>query len=82
MKTQNVVVTGIGFFEHFPEESKCFLCNTNVDKPCTLIGVDHTAKGGCEEALPVHIQCMADHKVWRINRESGVMYAKDMRAPE
>ena len=79
MKTQNIVVTGIGFFEGFPQQSKCFLCGTNDDKPCTLIGVDHTAKGGCEEALPVHIQCMADHKVWRINRESGVMYAKDAR---
>ncbi len=63
-------------FAHFPKQSKCFLCGTNKDTSCTLIGVDETAKDNIEQADPVHISCLKDRKYWRINRQIGVIYGQ------
>lgn len=69
-------LAGVRFFAHYPKESSCFLCGTNQDMPCILIGVDETASGGIEEVEPVHIQCMVSRSHWRMNRGIGLLYAK------
>lgn len=67
---------GLRVFDHYPEQSSCFLCGTNQDAPCILIGVDGTADDGNEQAEPVHVRCMADQGKWRIKRDMGIMYAR------
>lgn len=64
-------------FEHFPQQSKCFLCGKNDDSECTLIGVDGTADDGIEEALPIHTSCLMDKDNWRINKNMGVIYGRE-----
>ena len=61
-------------FEHFPEESSCFLCGTNQDSPCVLVGVDGTGDGRIEEAEPLHIECLQTKL--RINRGIGLIYGR------
>lgn len=45
-------------FEHFNTSTKCPICGTNEDKPCTLIGIEGTEEDGNIEALQVHVHCL------------------------
>jgi hypothetical protein len=71
---ENVMV-----FEGFPQKDKCPICGTNDDVACILVGVDGTnthGDGDIEEALPVHVRCLCDYKLARINQNVGVVYFK------
>jgi len=45
-------------FEKFNEKAKCYLCETNENKPCCLIAKDGTENGNNEQAVIVHIECI------------------------
>jgi len=72
----NDILEGIRYFEHYPPESSCFLCGTNKDEPCALIGVDGTGDGRIVEAEPIHIRCLLNNENWRINRPMGIIYGR------
>jgi hypothetical protein len=74
-KKLEILLSDIRYFEHYPEQASCFLCGTNRDEPCTLIGIDGTRKDSIEEANPVHLKCLLQRDFWRINMPMGVIYA-------
>jgi len=45
-------------FERFPEQSTCFICGSNEDKPCALIADVKTQEGFTCKADVVHIDCL------------------------
>lgn len=46
-------------FKGFNQTGKpCPICNTNKNKPCTLVPLDGTADGNICEASAVHIECI------------------------
>lgn len=45
-------------FEHFPEQSKCPICDTNKDKESILISLAGTGDGKISEALHFHVDCV------------------------
>ena len=61
-------------FSNFPKDSICPLCNTNDDKECCLIPIDKTGDGRICEAIPVHLMCLIDIKMFRYNYENNVIY--------
>jgi hypothetical protein len=66
------------YFEHFPEQVKCPICNTNTDGLSVLIGVDGTSDGGIEEAKPVHLTCLMNNKIWRYHKmdDTDLIYTR------
>jgi hypothetical protein len=63
------------FFEHFPENRNCPICNTNEDKACFLMPIHGTEKGNICEAIPVHKECVeVCHDKLIYNRELKVIY--------
>ena len=46
-------------FDHPNMEGfKCPVCNTNEDKPVTLVSIDGTDYKGIVEAIQVHAECL------------------------
>jgi hypothetical protein len=72
-------LANLRIFEHFPQKTKCPICGTKDDVASILVGVDGTnthGDGDIEEALPVHVRCLCDYKLARINQNVGVVYFK------
>jgi len=61
-------------FKHFPENSKCPMCNTSEDGECVLLPIDGTEDGNICQAKPVHVKCIAAFNNFRINEEQGIIY--------
>ena len=63
-------------FKHFPEDSKCPICNTGEDKECVLVPIDGTEDedGRICEAIPIHLYCLIDVENVRYNRQSSILY--------
>lgn len=68
-------------FEHFPQDNKCPICGTNEDKECVLVGIDGTGDGRICEAVPVHLECVADYKRLRFNRDARIIYVHTLEEP-
>ena len=62
-------------FKRFSQEIICPICGENTGKECTLIPIDGTSDGKISEAIPVHVECLADGK-WRYNQQLGVIYRR------
>lgn len=46
-------------FKGFNSEGEpCIVCNTNEDKPCTLIPIIGTEDGNLMQAKAVHVDCL------------------------
>ena len=61
-------------FEH-PNTSgdwKCPICNTNEDKPVTLIGIEGTEDSSIMEAEHFHIDCI----YLTYNKDYNLLYTK------
>ena len=63
-------------FEHFPQDARCPICNTNKDTECWLMVIDGTENDGIAEAQPVHVDCTGRHMVGRMryNKAHGIVY--------
>ena len=46
-------------FENFNESGKCHICGTNKPGKCVLIPLDNTEDGNNEQAIQVHLDCIA-----------------------
>jgi hypothetical protein len=65
----------VKLFEHFPENAKCPVCDTNEDKECFLIPIDDTEKGNICEAAPTHADCIMENlNQFNYNKELGIIY--------
>ena len=64
------------FFEHFPEDKNCPICNRNDDKECWLMPIDGTGDENIVEATPVHAECTGKQMAGRMrhNKEHGIVY--------
>lgn len=60
-------------FEHFPTDKMCKICGTNDDTPCILVPIDDTDEGNICEAVPVHVDCLAEI---RLNKEAEIFYIR------
>jgi len=67
---------GLRYFEEFPEDMFCPICNTNEEDYCVLIGVDGTSDGNIEEGKPVHLHCLLRGDKIRINTDFGFVYQR------
>jgi len=47
----------------FNSEYNCPICGTNEEKDCVLLPVYGTGEGNNVQALPVHLDCLADNCV-------------------
>lgn len=45
-------------FKNINKAGKCFICNTNEDGECCLIGVAGTSKDNTMQAEQAHIKCL------------------------
>lgn len=74
----------IRYFENFPDnpEILCPICGKNDNDYCVLVGVDGTSHDNIEEALPVHLHCLMDSKMMRINSKVGVLYQRLVLSPK
>jgi hypothetical protein len=60
-------------FDHFPEDKKCIVCDTNEDDKCVLIPISGTGDGKIAEAVVVHLACaIAD----QYNESIGLIYRR------
>ena len=53
------------YFEHFPKDDLCPICETNDDGKYFLIAVYGTKKGNKMQAIPVHSTCFVDDEFIR-----------------
>ncbi|MBA7687289.1 hypothetical protein ES703_95750 [subsurface metagenome] len=46
-------------FKEFPQNGvKCVVCDTNDNKPCTLVTIEGTTEGYTAQAIPIHVDCI------------------------
>ena len=63
------------YFPHFPENTICPVCNSNVDKECTMIPIDGTDEGNNCEASVIHKECTIKAlEGLRHNKEADILY--------
>ena len=60
-------------FDRFPNDSECPICGSNADRPCVLIPVTGTDRGGCCEAKPVHADCIKSLEL-KLTNDLGAIY--------
>ena len=51
-------------FKHFPEETKCSICNTNANMECILVPIYGTIEDNLVQAVPAHIGCIGKSLVY------------------
>jgi len=59
-------------YPNFKQTAKCYLCETNADKPCCLIAKE--GEGNNLEAVLVHIECIPQLMLTKIG-DKEVIYA-------
>lgn len=64
------------FFENFPKDSTCPVCNTNKRGKCFLMPVQGTSDGSICEGQPVHMDCLGEKFMDRLlyNKEYNIIY--------
>ena len=68
----NLGIRKMNIFEKFNKKSKCHICGTNEDKPCTLIAIYGTQKGNLCEGAVVHIDCLK----LTLDKEAKIIYQR------
>ena len=46
-------------FEHFPQTSRCPICDNSEDGECCLVPIIGTQEGTIVEAIPIHTGCLS-----------------------